>query len=197
MARRSDSAKRAMLLDRALEVFGERGFRATTVKRIAEKAGVAPGSVYTYFKDKDELFRSALDEGWGEFLASLNELAGSREPFGKTLERLLEIGFAELGKRLPLVRGLLFEHDRRQALSAKIEELCLRIQRIFAGARRSGALRPARHPAAWRAMLRVTVNGILFSAAAALPERAGEELRTLKTAVRGMLAARGGEGAGQ
>ena len=197
MARRSDGAKRAMILEKSLEVFGERGFRGTTIKRIAGRAGVAPGSVYTYFKDKDELFRSALLEGWDEFLASLNELAGGRGPFYKTLERLLEIGFAELAKRLALVRGIVFEPDRRDFLRGTIEELCLRIERIFAGARRSGALRPAHDPAAWRAMLRVTVNGILFSAAAAPPARAAEELRTLKTAVRGMVAARLGEGAGQ
>jgi AcrR family transcriptional regulator len=197
MARRSDSAKRAMLVEKALEVFGDRGFRGTTIKRIAGQAGIAPGSVYTYFRDKDELFRSILDEGWDAFLASLDELAASSGSFMRTLDRLLDTAFAELAKRLPLVRGIVFEQDRRDLLRGKIDELCRRIERIFTSARRSGSLRPVAHPAAWRAMLRVTVNGILFSAATTPPGRAAEELRDLKAAVRAMGAARIGKGAGR
>ncbi|MCX7029072.1 MAG: TetR/AcrR family transcriptional regulator [Spirochaetes bacterium] len=196
MARKSDSAKRAMLVEKALEVFGDRGFRGTTIKHIAARAGIAPGSVYTYFKDKNALFRSTLDEGWDDFLASLDELAASREPFARTLERLLATGFAELSKRLALVRGIVFEADRRDLLRGKIDELCRRIERIFAAARRQGTLRPVPDPAAWRAMLRVTVNGILFSAAAAPPGNVAGELRSLKAAVRGMVAARIGEETG-
>jgi AcrR family transcriptional regulator len=197
MARRSDSAKRAALVRTALEGFGDRGFRGTTIKRIAGRAGIAPGSVYTYFKDKDELFRATLAEEWGAFLASLDELADARGPFTRTTERLLETGFAELAKRLPLVRGVVFEAGRRDLLEGRIEELCRRIERIFASARRQGALRPVADAAAWRAMLRITVNGILFSAAAAPPPRAAAELRRLKAAVRGMIEERLGKDGGR
>jgi AcrR family transcriptional regulator len=197
MAWRSDSAKRAILVQKALEVFGDLGFRGTTIKRIAARAGVAPGSVYTYFKDKDALFRSTLEEGWDDFLASLDELAASPEPFARTTDRLLDAGFAELAKRLPLVRGITFEANRSGFLRGKIDELCGRVERIFTAARTHGALRPAADPAAWRGMLRVTVNGILFSAAAAPPARAAGTLRSLKAAVRQMIAARMGEGSGQ
>ena len=69
------------------------------------------------------------------------------------------------------------------ALRGKVDELCRRVERIFAGARRAGMLRPVRDAAAWRAMLRVTVNGILFSAATTPPARVGVELRSLKSAI--------------
>jgi len=196
MARRSDSAKRAILVEKALEAFADRGFRGTTIKRIAGRAGIAPGSVYTYFKDKDALFRSTLDEGWRAFLASLDELAGSRGPFARTVDRLLDAGFAELARRLPLVRGLAFEAGRVDFLRDKIDELCLRVERIFWAARSQGAVRSAVNPAAWRAILRVIVSGILFSAAVAPPARAAAELRRLKSGVRGMVVARIGEGSG-
>jgi AcrR family transcriptional regulator len=194
MARRSDSAKRAILVEKALEAFADRGFRGATIKRIAGRAGIAPGSVYTYFKDKDALFRSSLEEEWQAFLASLDELAVTERPFAWTIDRLLDAGFAELARRLPLVRGIAFDASRGGFLRGKIEELCRRVERIFAAARSQGALRPAANPAAWRAMLRVTVSGILFSAAVAPPARAAAELRSLKAAVRGMVAARIGEG---
>jgi AcrR family transcriptional regulator len=197
MARRADNAKRALLAEKALEVFGDRGFRGTTIKRIAEQAGLAPGSVYTYFKDKRALFHSTVGEGWDAFLASLDALAGSRAPFARTLGQLLDTGFAELATRLPLVRGIIFEPGRGEFMHGKIDELCRHIERIFAAALRQEALRAAANPAAWRAMLRITVSGILFSAAAAPPERTAEELRGMKAAVRQMIAARVGEGAGR
>jgi AcrR family transcriptional regulator len=196
MARRSDGAKRAILVEKALEAFADRGFRGATIKRIAGRAGIAPGSVYTYFKDKDALFRSSLEEGWQAFLASLDELSVTERPFTWTIDRLLDAGFAELARRLPLVRGIAFDASRGGFLRGKIEELCRRVERIFAAARSQGALRPAANPAAWRAMLRVTVSGILFSAAVAPPARAAAELRSLKAAVRSMVAARIGEGSG-
>jgi hypothetical protein len=91
------------------------------------------------------------------------------------------------------VRGIVLEPDRRNALRGRVDELCRRIERIFAGARRAGMLRPVREAAAWRAMLRVTVNGILFSAATTPPDRVAEELRSLKSALRGVVASRLGE----
>jgi AcrR family transcriptional regulator len=194
MARRSDGVKRAILVEKALEVFGDRGFRGTTIKRIAGRAGIAPGSVYNYFKDKDALFRSALDEGWEAFLASLDDLAVSPGPFARTMDRLLDAGFAELARRLPLVRGIMFEAGRSVYLGGKIDELCRHVGRVFAAARREGALRAPIDPAAWRAVLRVTVNGILFSAAVAPPSRVAAELRGLKAAVRSMIAVRLEEG---
>ena len=126
MARKADNAKRALLAEKALEVFGDRGFRGTTIKRIAEQAGLAPGSVYTYFKDKRALFHSTVGEGWDAFLASLDALAGSRAPFARTLGQLLDTGFAELATRLPLVRGIIFEPGRGEFMRGKIDELCRR-----------------------------------------------------------------------
>ena len=146
MARKADNAKRAMLVEKALEVFGDRGFRGTTIKRIAEQAGLAPGSVYTYFKDKKALFRSTVEEGWDAFLASLDELADSHGPFARTLGQLLDTGFAELAKRLPLVRGIMFEPGRGDFMRGKIDELCLRIERIFAGRPPAGSAAVRRQP---------------------------------------------------
>ncbi len=193
MARRSDSATRARLVEKALEVFGERGFRGTTIKRIAGRAGLAAGTVYTYFKDKDDLIRATLDEGWSAFLGSLDTLAVSPGPFRHTLERLLDTGFAELERRLALVRGIVLEPDRRDALRGRIDELCRRVERIFAAARHEGMVRPARNAAAWRTTLRVTVYGILFSAAITPPDRVGQELRAMKSAIWSVVAVRLGE----
>jgi AcrR family transcriptional regulator len=51
-----DSAKRRQILDGARQVFLERGFDAASMMDIAKAAGVSKGTLYVYFKDKDDLF---------------------------------------------------------------------------------------------------------------------------------------------
>jgi AcrR family transcriptional regulator len=48
---------RALILETALELFRERGYEETTMRAIAEKAGVALGSAYYYFRSKEELIQ--------------------------------------------------------------------------------------------------------------------------------------------
>jgi AcrR family transcriptional regulator len=52
------------VLDAALELFSHQGYRATSVREIAEKAGVSTGNVYHHFADKESIFRALLDEYW-------------------------------------------------------------------------------------------------------------------------------------
>lgn len=52
-------ANRTAILERAIEVFAEEGFRDADVQKIAEKAGVGYGTVYRYFCTKEQLFWTA------------------------------------------------------------------------------------------------------------------------------------------
>jgi AcrR family transcriptional regulator len=49
---------RSLILETALEMFGERGYEETTMRAIAEKAGVAPGAAYYYFRSKEHLIQA-------------------------------------------------------------------------------------------------------------------------------------------
>src|SRR5437588_12508677 len=55
---------RRQVLDAALQLFSHQGYRATTVRDIAEIARVSTGNVYHHFPDKEAIFRSLLDEFW-------------------------------------------------------------------------------------------------------------------------------------
>jgi len=55
-----DSAKRRQIIDGAREVFLAKGFDAASMMDIAKAAGVSKGTLYVYFKDKDELFASIV-----------------------------------------------------------------------------------------------------------------------------------------
>jgi len=52
------------VLDAALQLFSHRGYRATTMRDIAEEAEVSTGNVYHHFPDKETIFRTLLDEFW-------------------------------------------------------------------------------------------------------------------------------------
>jgi AcrR family transcriptional regulator len=57
--RRKD-ARPAEILTAALDVFAERGFAPAKLDEVAERAGVSKGTLYLYFKSKDDLFRSMV-----------------------------------------------------------------------------------------------------------------------------------------
>jgi AcrR family transcriptional regulator len=55
---------RRQVLDAALELFAHQGYRATSVREIAEGANVSTGNVYHHFPDKEAIFNTLLDEFW-------------------------------------------------------------------------------------------------------------------------------------
>ncbi|MEU2260172.1 helix-turn-helix domain-containing protein [Streptomyces sp. NPDC019645] len=77
-------ATRAKLYEAAVTLIAEQGFSATTVDEIAERAGVAKGTVYYNFKSKTELFEELLRFGVGLLTASLQEAADEAERRGGT-----------------------------------------------------------------------------------------------------------------
>ncbi len=55
------------ILEAALSVFSKKGFHDAAVQEIANEAGIAKGTIYEYFKSKDDLFLSLLDYVFAEF----------------------------------------------------------------------------------------------------------------------------------
>src|SRR5882724_8519390 len=57
-----DSAKRRQIVEGARSVFMAQGFDAASMGEIARAAGVSKGTLYVYFKDKDELFKAIVEK---------------------------------------------------------------------------------------------------------------------------------------
>ncbi|UYQ61638.1 TetR/AcrR family transcriptional regulator [Streptomyces peucetius] len=83
-------ATRAKLYEAAVTLIAEQGFSATTVDEIAERAGVAKGTVYYNFKSKTELFEELLRFGVGLLTASLQEAADRTAGRGGTKVEALD-----------------------------------------------------------------------------------------------------------
>jgi TetR/AcrR family fatty acid metabolism transcriptional regulator len=80
-AARRRAEKRHRIIDAAVYVFAERGFHQARVSDIAKKAGVADGTIYLYFKNKEDLLLSIFEEKMDEVLAGLKDaLVGVDDP---------------------------------------------------------------------------------------------------------------------
>jgi AcrR family transcriptional regulator len=69
-------ARRNLILDAAIEIIAEQGFQRTTIKQIASKAGVADGTIYNYFKNKDDILMGVVARLSEEESSDIN-LAGT------------------------------------------------------------------------------------------------------------------------
>jgi TetR/AcrR family fatty acid metabolism transcriptional regulator len=71
------------ILDAAVEVIAERGYFKSPVSEIAKRAGVADGTVYLYFKSKDDVLRTAIDRRFDRFYQQIADafvtIEGPRE----------------------------------------------------------------------------------------------------------------------
>ncbi|ETT28211.1 MULTISPECIES: TetR/AcrR family transcriptional regulator [Rhodococcus] len=98
---RDDAAKsgrRAELLDIAAQLFASRGVRATTVRDIADAAGILSGSLYHHFDSKesmvDEILRGFLDDLFGRY----REIVASGADSRATLEALITASYESIDK---------------------------------------------------------------------------------------------------
>lgn len=65
--------KHTAILNAAYVLFGSKGFYETKMSEIAEQAGIAKGTVYLYFKSKEELFLAVTSRDCKKFLHELND----------------------------------------------------------------------------------------------------------------------------
>lgn len=121
--------RRGELLDTAAEVFAEQGYNATTVRKIADHAGMLAGSLYYHFDSKEsmleEILRTFLDELWGGYDAVLEAGLGSRE----TLEALVTESFREIDRHRAAVA--IYQKESRQLVTQERFAFLAESQRRF------------------------------------------------------------------
>ncbi|MBK9163242.1 MAG: TetR/AcrR family transcriptional regulator [Acidobacteria bacterium] len=89
--------KRNAIHRAAVEVFAAKGYFSSKVADIASAAGVADGTVYLYFKSKEEILHYIFDRAMEEFIGDgLRELAAIKSPAEK-LRRVAELHLERLG----------------------------------------------------------------------------------------------------
>jgi AcrR family transcriptional regulator len=79
-----DPDKPQQIIDAAIRVFARNGYYNSRVSDIAREAGIASGTIYLYFKTKDEILVTLFREKMAEWVASVRrEVAAERDPLAK------------------------------------------------------------------------------------------------------------------
>ena len=91
-----DPDKPQQIIDAAVRVFARNGFYNSRVSDIAREAGIASGTIYLYFKTKDEILVTLFREKMAAFVSALRaEIARERGPQAK-IRRLVRLHFEVL-----------------------------------------------------------------------------------------------------
>jgi AcrR family transcriptional regulator len=104
--------RRRAILDAALQLFQEMPFDAIGMDEVAKRAAVAKGTVYLYFKTKEELFlalQSEAFESWfDEMDARLKEMQAAQESC--TVDRLVDLIGRSIQDRPAMIRLIAISH---------------------------------------------------------------------------------------
>src|SRR4029077_18593957 len=95
MARRRTDDKRQRILQAAVKVFARKGYHGAKVSEIARRADVADGTIYLYFRNKEDILVSLFDEVMAEQLESKRheviDLVGAPARLLRIAEQHLEL----------------------------------------------------------------------------------------------------------
>ena len=115
---KQNSEKYLRILDAAIKVFAEQGFHQSTVSQIAKEAGVADGTIYLYFKNKDDILVQFYEFKTKQVFKRFREAVDQSETAIDKLRNLIRVHLEE------------FQKDRNMAIVYQVET---RQQRRMAG----------------------------------------------------------------
>jgi AcrR family transcriptional regulator len=112
--RRPAPARREAILTAALEEFSAQGFSATRLDDVAKRAGVAKGTIYLYFRDKDALFEELIRSILSPVVGALELALRDQRPVREIAESAIEIFVREVygTRRKDVIRLVLTEGSR-------------------------------------------------------------------------------------
>lgn len=84
---------RQIIMEAAQELFSLKGFEQTTMADIARSAEIAAGTIYLYFKSKEELFYALIQEGMRKLLEDLKNAVATEKLSERRLHLLVQIPF--------------------------------------------------------------------------------------------------------
>lgn len=186
-ARGNISDKREAILRAATSVFAEKGYFNSKVADIAKAAGVADGTVYLYFKNKDDVLHSIFDRAMAEFISEgRRELALIEKPEDK-LRRIAELHLERLGADRDM--AIVFQVELRGSIkfmqefsAAGFAEYLDVIRETIDAGQKSGVFRSDVKPIVCAKMLygaldEMVTNWILSNRSYPLVPMAGEVLK--------------------
>jgi TetR/AcrR family fatty acid metabolism transcriptional regulator len=170
--------KRERILDAAVRVLAKRGFHSTRISEVAKAAGVADGTIYLYFKSKDELLVSLFEDRVERLLAFLQaELPRSGSASDK-LKRIIELqlGLLEEERDLAEVLTVILRQSTKlmkKYAAPKFNAYLDSIARVVADGQAAGELRSDVSPHLVARAMFGALDGIAMTWALGKADRGG------------------------
>jgi len=138
--------KRRRILDAAVSVFARKGYFAARVTDIAKKAGVADGTIYLYFRNKEDILVRLFDEVMSEHVARAREAVRALPSAPQRLLAIAERHLAVLGDNRDL--AAVFQVELRQSTrfmerftASWLRDYFELLDEVFEGGQQDGTLR--------------------------------------------------------
>jgi TetR/AcrR family fatty acid metabolism transcriptional regulator len=145
--------KRHAILHGAVRVFAEKGFFNATVAEIARSAGVADGTIYLYFKSKDDLLLSVFDEKMQLLCEAARAATKECTGAGEALRKVVELHLSAVEENPSVAAVLIVELRQssafvRDADKPRLTEYLNLIGDWVKRGQATGEFRPDVHPGA-------------------------------------------------
>ncbi len=135
------------ILDGALRVIAEHGYHNARVAQIAREAGVADGTIYLYFKNKEDILISLFRERLGDLIERFHASVRETDSAEAALRKICELHFSELERNVPLAYVTQIELrqsslELRKAIGQVVKPYIRLIEKILRQGVEEGLFRP-------------------------------------------------------
>jgi AcrR family transcriptional regulator len=134
------SERRDHLVSLSAELFAEKGFRATTVREIADAAGILSGSLYHHFSSKESIADEILSKFLNEVLTDYRAALASGGTPREVLETIARTGFSSLERHRAAIMMLQndWNYFREQPRFDYLQKTLAEVERIWIGELKRG-----------------------------------------------------------
>ena len=144
MNRRSGIESKKRIIDAAMGVFSRHGYTKANIREIAKTAGISVGGVYLYFKNKEELYKSLINDRMLDFGSKIEMVAGQTKSATVALSNFLRLYIENAVKHKEMILlhirelGFTFGMDEKMQFFRKQRRL---IEKIILSGIRTGEFR--------------------------------------------------------
>lgn len=114
----------------AIALFSKNGYHSTSIGKIAQKAGIATGLMYNYFKSKEDLLKSIIDNYFNQIFLSVSDKIGSNFDIEKLIDALIQT-LKDNGKTWKLLISTMFQPDVSKICLNQIGQFFLHQETVF------------------------------------------------------------------
>jgi len=107
--KKTNNDKRERILKAATHVFAQYGFYNSTITKIAKEADVADGTIYLYFKNKDDLLISLFEEEMTKIILKVKEEIAREEGFENKIRKFIQVHLDLIAENKELAEVLQIE----------------------------------------------------------------------------------------